>query len=314
MGVHPFYFYNLGEMLILRLLQNSQATAMQYQTFRPHPALQPYIESYWTLGLRNDAKDNLESCIVPDGNTSLMFIHHPLQRRNTSHQQVEKYTEQCLLVGQKTQPVFYTFPVGEWVQTCGVRFRPLGLRAFLNISQSEIKDQSLDATLLFGKEILQLADQLRAGHAIPNIPDLLNNFFLQRIKTSTAQLEMIDHFLRYIFVHKGQLKLTYLQQNARISYRQIDRLFKQHLGLSPKAYARIVRFNHCVFLHRHQEFRKLTDLAYAGGYFDQMHFIKEVKHFTHRTPKQYFTRSDQMDQAFDDLLSRRFEKSRQRVN
>lgn len=284
---------------------------MQYQTFQPHRELQPYIENYWSLGLlRHDAKKSIESCIVPDGNTSLMFIHHPLQRRNTSKRQLENYSDQCLLIGQKTQPVFYVFPVEQWVQTFGIRFRPLGLKAFLNIGQNEIRDQTLDASLFFGREIQHLSDQLRANRSLREMTDLFDNFFLKRLQSPSAQFELMNRLLRHIFLHKGQLKLAYLQQTTRISYRQIDRLFKQYLGLSPKAYARIVRFNHCVFLHQNHDFEKLTDLAYAGGYFDQMHFIKEVKHFTHRTPKQYFNQSDQMDSAFSDLLFKRFEKGR----
>ncbi|MCB0574927.1 MAG: helix-turn-helix domain-containing protein, partial [Saprospiraceae bacterium] len=58
--------------------------------------------------------------------------------------------------------------------------------------------------------------------------------------------------------------------------------------LRPKTFARIVRFNHSIVQHNCRPQQRMTDLAYATGYYDQMHFIKEVKAFTRQTPKTYF--------------------------
>ncbi|WP_170110470.1 AraC family transcriptional regulator [Flavilitoribacter nigricans] len=280
---------------------------MQYRTYPPDPRLSPYIENYWSLGLHEEQPGDLESCIVPDGNTSLMFIRHPLRRRSVARDSTDRYSDRCLLVGQKTQPVFYSFPAGQWVQTYGVRFRPLGLAAFLGIAQSELRDQIVDAIDLFGNTICHLSNQLQSARTPDGKVGYLNRFFLKQLRIITPQFRLVDQLTGQIFKQKGQLKMADLQEISRVSYRQMDRLFRSYLGLSPKAYARIVRFNHCVFLYRRHHFTRLTDLAYEGGYFDQMHFIKEVKYFTHETPGQYLAHAGRMAPAFDELLTRRFE-------
>ncbi|WP_317162601.1 helix-turn-helix domain-containing protein [Myroides albus] len=72
-----------------------------------------------------------------------------------------------------------------------------------------------------------------------------------------------------------------------ISERTLERLVKQYVGMSPKVYSRIIRFQANLNLLRESSFKSLTELTYESGYFDQSHYIREFKTFTGSTPKQY---------------------------
>ncbi len=73
----------------------------------------------------------------------------------------------------------------------------------------------------------------------------------------------------------------------KISERSLERLIKQYVGISPKVYSRIVRFQSGLQALRKNDFRTLTEVAYQKEFFDQSHFIREFRTFTGMNPKQY---------------------------
>ena len=62
-------------------------------------------------------------------------------------------------------------------------------------------------------------------------------------------------------------------------------------NINPKLYARITRFFNAVENKMMNPAKKWTDIVYEGGFFDQAHFIKEVKTFSSKTPEEFFTLS-----------------------
>jgi AraC-like DNA-binding protein len=279
---------------------------MHYHSFLPHPALQAYIENYWELYTLTEEDATKESCVIPDGNSSLMFIDQAVKRRTRQPGNADCYSGQSLIVGQKSRPVFYTFPTGPFSRNFGVRFRPLGLARFLPLPMTELTDAVVPAETLFGKSIHSLHQQVHTAADWPGRKLILDRFFLRQLQPLHESFQLAEHLTEKILQGRGQMKIGSLVQDTGISARQTDRLFQRFFGLPPKFFARIVRFNHCVFLQRQHNFAKLTDLAYANGYFDQMHFIKEIKDFTQQTPGRYFGKSDPMEKALDQVLEDRF--------
>lgn len=73
-----------------------------------------------------------------------------------------------------------------------------------------------------------------------------------------------------------------------VSPRWLDRNFKKYIGVSPKYYYRIVRFNQLLTV-LYPENQKINWISLVNdfGYFDQAHLIKEFKYFTGMAPDQY---------------------------
>jgi AraC-like DNA-binding protein len=90
---------------------------------------------------------------------------------------------------------------------------------------------------------------------------------------------------------KGQISVEALTSELRISGRQLERKFNQHVGLSPKAFCRVTRCRQVMSRiensHRPSGRPSGCDLAYACGYYDQTHLIREFRSFTGRTPASY---------------------------
>ncbi len=92
------------------------------------------------------------------------------------------------------------------------------------------------------------------------------------------------HGLDQILKNKGQQPITLLSANLNLSQRRLQQLFNQYFGLSPKALSRIVKMQY----HSFQLLNGLSmEQIVPDGYFDQSHFIHELKKQTGRLPGEY---------------------------
>lgn len=99
--------------------------------------------------------------------------------------------------------------------------------------------------------------------------------------------EISQYMLSSINASKGNLHINNLAEEMNYSERHISRMFQDTMGMTPKTFSRIVRFQHAVdaiiFSHRHPISDYITDL----GYSDQAHFQREFKQYAGITPKSF---------------------------
>ncbi len=260
---------------------------MNYQEFQPHPLLKPFVENYWKISTTGHGEGIQEELIVPDGNTSLMFVAEAISRFDSDNSKLE-LKGQTMVVGQKSKPVFYQFENNRPLQSFGIRFKAAGLSCFSFVPQAELADILVDGREIFGQTIREVHEQIVLAHSDGSRIDLINAFLLDHIQPLSWQQKLIENLILKIQQTNGQAPVADLAAAFNVHHRQLERLFNQYVGLSPKAYARVVRFNKTIVLHEKAPRCRLTDLAYAAGYFDQMHFIKEIKVFTRKTPSSFF--------------------------
>jgi AraC-like DNA-binding protein len=98
---------------------------------------------------------------------------------------------------------------------------------------------------------------------------------------------MADMILR----HPNDCSIENIASHANMSIKTFERKFIEQVGISPKLFSRIIRFNTAIALKMNNPERSWTDIAHGCGYYDQMHFIKDFKLFSGITPTQYFKRA-----------------------
>jgi AraC-like DNA-binding protein len=116
---------------------------------------------------------------------------------------------------------------------------------------------------------------------------IVQDHLIEKLLVATVEQETIRGAAQMLHIRKGQLRITELAESCNLSPRQLQREFRDSIGFSPKALARVIR---------HEEIRKrlmfepgqsLTDLAHEFGYSDQAHFIRDFKELTGRTPGEF---------------------------
>lgn len=112
----------------------------------------------------------------------------------------------------------------------------------------------------------------------------------------------------------GQIRIADLAAQSYLSSSQFERQFKQYTALSPKAYARIIRFSSVQAALLVNPFIRLADLADAYGYSDQAHLIREFKSFAGCTPRDFVASAPayfelRQNEDWSDFLKQHFELS-----
>ena len=91
--------------------------------------------------------------------------------------------------------------------------------------------------------------------------------------------------VRYAIHNGNGYNVNELASKFALSTRQFDRKFKIYSGFSPKMYWRLTRLENA--LKQYGQNKSLTQIAYECGYYDQSHFIHDVKAFTGYHPGFY---------------------------
>ena len=102
---------------------------------------------------------------------------------------------------------------------------------------------------------------------------------------TTHRIKRIDAAIQRIYI-TPQISVNELSSIASLSKKQFERLFHSFVGINPKEYTRIVRFQKALAQMQHQAGKEINQaqIAYTSGYADQSHFIREFKKFCGYTP------------------------------
>jgi AraC-like DNA-binding protein len=137
--------------------------------------------------------------------------------------------------------------------------------------------------LRFADELTRIVADRGYGEAI----DCYQEFVCQtayRQKHDVTRIRTAGHWLRR---SHGQIRMTDLAAQSHLSASQLERTFKHYTAISPKAYARIVRFGSLQAGLLVNPSIRLAELAEVYGYSDQAHLIREFKSFADRTPRDF---------------------------
>jgi AraC-like DNA-binding protein len=257
-----------------------------YAIYLPNAPLRPYIECFWFLQTNLTPPAQLEENIFTDGRADILFnFGAPYLRRNAGDQEQAHSLTASNLDAQRRYPV-HIVQQGQ-LHLIGVRFRPAGLAAFLPMPMGQLAGLTLDLHNAFGPAGEELEYRLfeTAGHR-PQQLALLNTFFIRRLAVGAGHT-LVNNLVATIEQHGGQITVRDLSRTYGYSIRTIDRIFQNVMGLSPKFYARIVRFGRVLNCLLHQPAAAWADIAAGYGYYDQPHFVKEFVEFTGQQPERY---------------------------
>jgi len=168
----------------------------------------------------------------------------------------------------------------------GVVFWPGAMSCLLKIPTLEFTDKRIDLNLVIGKKFNLLEEQLLESTTKEARIGILDDFLMNFTYDSGNKRDVVDEALNKIVNCKGILSVNDLAKNYCLSPRHFRRLFTDKVGVSPKMYSRIKRFNYISHLTIN-DFVNWQDIVYKGGFYDQAHFIRDFCHFTGKKPSEY---------------------------
>ncbi len=167
-----------------------------------------------------------------------------------------------------------------------ILFKPNGFYKIFRLPSCEITNQIIHANDIFDTKISFFFEQLCMANGLKEMASLADTCLLSYVKKqkSLYHKDCITRISCEILKNAGFVNIDKLAYDANMSLKSLERHFTEQVGISPKLYCCITRFNHALALKLKNPKKNWTSIALACGYFDQMHLIKDFKKFSGNAP------------------------------
>lgn len=238
----------------------------------PNGYLNQFIYSYWKLDCDYELTESFEINIIPNGCVDLMFNKSASQYVYIWGASKKAFKEKIL-----SSPDIF-----------GIRFLPGQINRFFKLPFEEIYKNPIRLNRLMKREFLELEEKLFLVDTFAKRINIMEEYLKKQIMKNEYYINhnLLNGIYR-ILESKGNIKIEDISNEILLSGRYTRKLFKEQLGITPKEFAKIIRFQNAYkILHENSNYKKI-DLALESGYYDQAHFTKEFKEYLGVTPSKY---------------------------
>jgi len=172
---------------------------------------------------------------------------------------------------------------------------PVGARALFGIPMSELAGRVVPLPDLLPRDQRSLAERL------DDLPDwdarfvAIEALLATGLARTSARGEIVAWACARLDASGGNLDIRALARELDYSEKQVVRLFRDQVGIAPKLFARLVRFDRLVERLRNDRKTSWVELAGELGYYDQAHLVRDVRHFAGATPTEVRASLDALD-------------------
>ncbi|MBO9640618.1 MAG: AraC family transcriptional regulator [Siphonobacter aquaeclarae] len=246
---------------------------MNYQLYPVSPELRPWIRYFWSYDGFGDGRLHIRSFADPYPR----LIFQDTREYAPVVDQARGIMPAAYLSGMDTRPTSAYW--NRQFSHFGVSFYPHALPVFFGISATELVNEMPALSDVDRRGMTsRLADARNHRERVI----LLNRYFLERIQTPDAVIQEV--FDRNTLALEG---LKGIAATHRLSLRQVQRRFKDQVGVSVRTYLKLQRFEQVLQQLSGARFGDLTRIAFEAGYADQPHFNREFAAFSGLTPYQF---------------------------
>ena len=180
----------------------------------------------------------------------------------------------------------------DGVSVIGVHFRPGGAFPFLGAPAGELADAHVDLDTLWGRSAGLLRERLCAASTVGQRFELVQEELLRRLREGVERHYAVRAALEIFQKHQLENSVSKTAKSVGLSQRRFIEVFKAEVGLTPKLFSRIQRFQRARRLIQGDPSPNWTSIAFDSGYCDQSHFIREFVEFSGLNPTDYLSRRD----------------------
>jgi AraC-like DNA-binding protein len=268
-----------------------------YREFAPAPALREHVRAFFCVASEPAASessrpiirevvaregDPFSSPLFADGNVSMVF----------------SFERTCGIDGRwrddprsrNSYAIGAMNAVGESAsddrpEMLGVYFRVGRAAAFLGVPASELTDRIVPVGDLWGSAGADIHDELSGTDEERRI-DRLESALLERTgeKHGPGAVD-VPGIAALVNRRGGRLTVEALADAAGVSRQRLTRVFRERVGITPKTYCRLARFQSGLAYAGCGDGVDWAQAAIEGGYADQSHMIAEFRRFSSLTPQ-----------------------------
>ncbi|MGM0622059.1 MAG: helix-turn-helix domain-containing protein [Bacteroidota bacterium] len=257
--------------------------------YQPSAPLKQFVDCFWKGTFNLNGKENVSFRMIPNACLELI-IHLDDLRCNFPGPKSLTQTPDYMLIGLFTETAEVHF-IGT-VLVFTIRLKPEALFSLFSLKGTEVFGRYEDISLMLGSDFRDFCHRIREKNDISEMISFSEQYLMSKLKERESKLDYVGkaaELMRY----PGLTNIKEISNEVCISERQLERKFREIIGIGPKHYLRLTRINRVLKILEHRRSLDLTSVAYHCGYFDQAHFIKDFKKITGKNPTLFFKQKQQ---------------------
>ena len=257
----------------------------------PNQQLKPFINNY-ILSTSHGEHISYRSQWPATNEIFLIFYLQDAPLHFTNYQD-------CLLKDKKSYLISLLTHYNGSVDFNGVchtfviQFKTLGFSKIFKMPMDVVADRMYCCNDILGNVSDCIHEQLQVAKNLLEMAFIADRFLLSYInKVNPVLSDGLTFVANEINVSSEFLSVGSYASKANMSRRSFERKFSEQIGISPKRYFRLSRFQNAMKQKLLNPLKKWTSIAHEWGYFDQMHMIKDFKHFANVNTGDFFHNND----------------------
>ncbi len=259
-----------------------------YKMYKPTPSLSSLIRELQVYHVQWDKEENLPepfiTCLANTEQNLYFFVNDPM--KVVPAVRVEIPAPSVIVTGPKYKPVGLLF--GRDHLMIKVIFHPTGTYRLLGIQMQQVVNTGLDATDIWGSDVKEILKKLQHTSSYDDMIEMVLSFLENRFDQNCRPEEPIDKIAIEMLNPLQDYSLEEWASHACLSLRQFERNFITRVGISPKLFIRIVRFEYAMKVKNDFPQNSWAQIALECGYTDSSHLLREFKEFAEFPPGQFY--------------------------
>lgn len=255
---------------------------MILKDFIPHATLREFIQCYRIIHFEFDKREAVAvKAYAPKPECILHFIlgdYWAVQKQGDKKQ----VQPPIVLLGQRTS-VVQQF-TGHSFTSVQIVFQPTTVFRLTGIPAHELTNQHLDARDVFHDHIQFYLEQLQHAKSYSELITILESYSFELIQKSLKSRLALDRISQQMIQKGSHLSLDSLADASCLSPKQFKRRFYERVGVNPKTYSRIIRFNKAFNLKNAYPHWDWLTILVECDYYDYHHLVRDYREFTDLTP------------------------------
>jgi AraC-like DNA-binding protein len=257
-----------------------------FKFYKPDPPLSKFVDNFWLY--EGSAVGQKAERILPTGTLELVvnLRQNELRFSDSGLSQNCSRFSGAIVSGAHGRG----FEGEEETFIIGVHFKPGGAFPFLGLPASDLADTHVDLETLWGPSACRLRERLCEARTSAERFQLLQEALLSRLDRSVEQHYAVSAALEMFGHNQGGPKIREAAKFLGLSERRFIQVFKAEVGITPKLFSRIQRFQQTRAFIQQNHSPNWASIAMDLGYFDQAHLIREFLEFSGFSPTEYLNR------------------------
>jgi AraC-like DNA-binding protein len=263
---------------------------MKFCRYVPALPLANYVDFFWYYsGLRTD---HSREHVLPDGSCELLINLEERSRKLFDRDNPTRYQSfhRGWLSGPQSK--YLVIDVLQGASMMGVHFKPGGIAPFLKCPAGELCDQVVELDAVWGHSAWELREQLMAAPTPRAKFSILESSLRKRMLDGrrSSNGEQRVNWAVERFMHEPHVqRMGEVAAELGVSHKHFVDQFRSRVGLTPKLFCRIRRFQQVLSQIGSAGTVEWVDIAYSTGYFDQAHFVNDFQAFAGFNPTAYLS-------------------------